>query len=201
MATQCQSNKEGKGPEANVWAPCTGEPEGEFQARLQQAVRYKSEGNQYYKQKRVREAISRYHWALMHLRGLDPQEPSPAQAFGAEKGKLTAEETELLHTIECDCYNNLAACLLLSEKVNYERVRDYCLKVLQRQGDNSKALYRAGVALYHIGDYEQALCHLNKAAKICPNDANVRRFIQQAEQHLSRYHQKERSMYKGMFGK
>ncbi|XP_069749993.1 tetratricopeptide repeat protein 9C-like isoform X2 [Narcine bancroftii] len=94
-----------------------------------------------------------------------------------------------------------AACLLLSEKVNYERVRDYCLKVLERQRDNTKALYRAGVALYNMGNYDQAQHHLARAAKICPNDANVKRSLRQAEHHLDSYHQKEKAMYRGMFDK
>ncbi|XP_069749994.1 tetratricopeptide repeat protein 9C-like isoform X3 [Narcine bancroftii] len=94
-----------------------------------------------------------------------------------------------------------ASCLLLSEKVNYERVRDYCLKVLERQRDNTKALYRAGVALYNMGNYDQAQHHLARAAKICPNDANVKRSLRQAEHHLDSYHQKEKAMYRGMFDK
>ncbi|XP_078284165.1 tetratricopeptide repeat protein 9C [Rhinoraja longicauda] len=177
------------------------QPGGVFESRVQQAIRYKAEGNHHYQQKRVREAISRYHWALMHLRGLDPSEPSPLQAFGGEKEKLSPEQVELLHRVECDCYNNLAACLLRAERVNYERVRDYSQKVLSRQGDNSKALYRAGVALYHIGDYDQALHHLGRAAHACPKDANVKRLIQQTEQHLSDYHDREKAMYRGMFAK
>uniref|UniRef100_UPI00398E3F24 tetratricopeptide repeat protein 9C-like n=1 Tax=Pristiophorus japonicus TaxID=55135 RepID=UPI00398E3F24 len=174
--------------------------EDQFETRIQQAIQYKVEGNQHFKQKKVREAISRYHWALMHLRGLDPEEPTPLEAFGVEKVKLSTEQTELLHTTTCDCYNNLAACLLLSEKVNYERVRDYCMKVLDRQADNSKALYRAGVALYNIGDYDRARHYLTAAAKICPNDANVKRYIQETELRLSRYYEKEKMMYRGMFG-
>ncbi|XP_043540696.1 tetratricopeptide repeat protein 9C-like isoform X2 [Chiloscyllium plagiosum] len=132
-------------------------------------MRYKAEGNEYYNQRRLREAISRYHWALMQLRGLDPSEPTPLYAFGDEKVKLSPEQTALLRDTECDCYNNLAACLLQSEKVNYNRVRDYCLKVLDRQADNAKALYRAGVALYYIRDYDRALHYLSEAAKLSPN--------------------------------
>ncbi|GCB83487.1 hypothetical protein scyTo_0024273, partial [Scyliorhinus torazame] len=93
------------------------------------------------------------------------------------------------------------ACLLLSEKVNYERVRDYCLKVLARQASNTKALYRVGVALYNIGDYDQALHYLSEAAKLCPDDPHVKRYLQETGRRLCQYHQKERMMYKGMFAK
>ncbi|XP_043931363.1 tetratricopeptide repeat protein 9C [Protopterus annectens] len=55
------------------------------------------------------------------------------------------------------------------EEVNYERVKEYSLKVLQMQPENAKALYRAGVAFHHLGDYDQALHFLTKAAKKQPS--------------------------------
>lgn len=56
-----------------------------------------------------------------------------------------------------------AACLLQAELVNYERVKEYCLKVLKKEGENFKALYRSGVAFYHLGDYDKALYYLKEA--------------------------------------
>ncbi|EFB26655.1 hypothetical protein PANDA_016489 [Ailuropoda melanoleuca] len=55
------------------------------------------------------------------------------------------------------------ACLLQAELVNYERVKEYCLKVLKKEGENFKALYRSGVAFYHLGDYDKALYYLQEA--------------------------------------
>ncbi|KAH0631475.1 hypothetical protein JD844_005809 [Phrynosoma platyrhinos] len=55
------------------------------------------------------------------------------------------------------------ACLLQSELVNYERVREYCLKVLAKEKSNFKAMYRAGIAFYHLGDYDNALLYLKEA--------------------------------------
>lgn len=55
------------------------------------------------------------------------------------------------------------ACLLQAELVNYERVKEYCLKVLKKEGENFKALYRSGVAFYHLGDYDKALYYLKEA--------------------------------------
>lgn len=56
-----------------------------------------------------------------------------------------------------------AACLLQSELVNYERVREYCLKVLAKEKGNFKATYRAGIAFYHLGDCDKALLYLKEA--------------------------------------
>nr|XP_042696427.1 cyclin-P-like [Chrysemys picta bellii] len=62
------------------------------------------------------------------------------------------------------------ACLLQSELVNYERVREYCLKVLEKQRSNFKATYRAGIASYHLGDYARALLYLKEAKSREPAD-------------------------------
>ncbi|TKS80979.1 Tetratricopeptide repeat protein 9A [Collichthys lucidus] len=84
------------------------------------------------------------------------------------------------------------ACLLQSELVNYERVKEYCLKVLSHQRDHFKAMYRAGIAFYHLGDYECALRYLRDAKNREPTDTNVLRYIQLTEMKMSKSGQRER---------
>lgn len=55
------------------------------------------------------------------------------------------------------------------ELVNYERVKEYCLKVLRKEGENFKALYRSGVAYYHLGDFNKALFYLKESHKQQPS--------------------------------
>ncbi|XP_019471163.1 tetratricopeptide repeat protein 9A isoform X1 [Meleagris gallopavo] len=69
------------------------------------------------------------------------------------------------------------ACLLQAELVNYERVKEYCLKVLQKEGENFKALYRSGVAFYHLGDYNKALYYLKEARSRQPTGLDTTHFI------------------------
>lgn len=64
--------------------------------------------------------------------------------------------------IEIDCYNSLAAFLLQAELVDYERVKEYYLNVLRKEGENFKALYWPYVALYHLGDCDKALYYLKE---------------------------------------
>uniref|UniRef100_A0A8C5SBH2 Tetratricopeptide repeat protein 9C n=1 Tax=Laticauda laticaudata TaxID=8630 RepID=A0A8C5SBH2_LATLA len=168
--------------------------------RLEQARTFKEEGNHCYKEGRFRDAVSRYHWALLQIKGLDPNMPFPLQEFMADKPAMTADQEKQLYTIRCDCYNNLAACLLQMPPVNYERVKDYSLKVLERQADNVKALYRAGVAFYHLGNYDKAQHYLLSATSRQPKDANVKRYLQLTKSQLSIYLQKEKQLYMGMFG-
>lgn len=55
------------------------------------------------------------------------------------------------------------------ELVNYERVKEYCLKVLRKEGENFKALYRSGVAYYHLGEFNKALFYLKESHKQEPS--------------------------------
>ncbi|XP_060614251.2 tetratricopeptide repeat protein 9C [Anolis sagrei] len=176
-------------------------PEAYMEVQLQQARAFKEEGNRYYKEGRFRDAVSRYHWALLQVKGLDPSIPSPLQAFGAERASMTSAQEILLFSIQSDCYNNLAACLLQMQHVNYERVKEYSLKVLEKQPENVKGLYRAGVAFYHLQDYDRARQYLLAAMSKQPKDANVKRYLQLTESQLSSYHEKEKQVYMGMFGK
>lgn len=171
-----------------------------MELRLQQAQTFKEEGNVFYKEGRFRVAVSRYHWALLQVKGLDPSVPSPLQEFGAERAVVTPEQEQVVYAVQRDCYNNLAACLLQMQPVNYERVKEYSLKVLERQPENTKALYRAGVAFHHLRDFDRARHYLVAALNKQPKDANVKRYLQLTESQLSSYHQEEKKLYMGMFG-
>ncbi|XP_032830062.1 tetratricopeptide repeat protein 9A-like [Petromyzon marinus] len=168
----------------------------EVEARMGRASGFACEGHQCYKEKKFREAIGKYHRALLQLKEVGADSDVAAAGHGGGgggAGKLSGEQRSRVEAIEIDCYISLAACLLQAELVNYERVRDYCLKVLQRQTDNFKALYRAGVAYYHLGDYPNALAYLRDAGTRQPHDLNVKRYIQLTEMRLSRAHyQRER---------
>uniref|UniRef100_D3ZS76 Tetratricopeptide repeat domain 9 n=1 Tax=Rattus norvegicus TaxID=10116 RepID=D3ZS76_RAT len=226
---------------------------------IRRAHEFKSQGAQCYKDKKFREAIGKYHRALLELKGLLPppgereRDARPASPAGIPKAsRLSEEQSKTVEAIEIDCYNSLAgrlqllavpgpsdamtfsdlhsqkmeieclstgewtmkmwyiytmenystikknkimkftACLLQAELVNYERVKEYCLKVLKKEGENFKALYRAGVAFYHLGDYDKALYYLKEARTRQPSDTNVIRYIQLTEMKLSRCSQREK---------
>ncbi|XP_058051350.1 tetratricopeptide repeat protein 9B [Ahaetulla prasina] len=173
----------------------------ELEAKLQRAVEFKTEGHRCYKQKKLREAIGKYHRALLQLKGLEPPAAEGEAEAAAAKGSslvvwrhLSAEQREQADSTEMECYDSLTACLLQSELVNYERVREYCLKVLAKEKGNFKAMYRAGIAFYHLGDCDKALLYLKEAKGRQPTDTNVLRYIQLTELKLSRCHQREKEV-------
>lgn len=82
--------------------------------RLREAQRFKEEGNRCYKEGCFRDAVRRYHRALLQLRGLDPSVPCPLQAFGSQAPRATPEQEQALQATQADCYNNLAGEIALS---------------------------------------------------------------------------------------
>ncbi|KAK2904233.1 tetratricopeptide repeat protein 9C [Channa argus] len=165
---------------------------------LEEAAQMKTEGNAFYRERNIRSAIGRYHRALLILRGLDSDVMS-VKGFGPETPALTPEQQDSLRKTQVDCYNNLAACLLQRQSVDYTRVREYSLRVLQWRPGDVKALYRAGVATLEMGDAQTAKQYLTQACRGQPNDANVRKHLQKVEEKLNRELQKEKAMYRGMF--
>ncbi|XP_049582526.1 tetratricopeptide repeat protein 9B [Syngnathus scovelli] len=175
--------------------------ETEMETKIQKAVDFKAEGHRCYKEKKFREAIGKYHRALLQLKGVHVADGTTG---GSEvnlltqqaAAKLTEEQRRAVESTEIECYDSLTACLLQSELVNYERVKEYCLKVLSHQRDHFKAMYRAGIAFYHLGDYECALRYLRDAKNREPADTNVLRYIQLTEMKISKSGQRERELGK-----
>ncbi|XP_038623150.1 tetratricopeptide repeat protein 9B [Tachyglossus aculeatus] len=159
---------------------------------LRAAVAFKAEGQRCYREKKFREAIGKYHRALLQLKAAQGARPPGPPASGPGPGpgpgpaRLSDEQRRLVESTEMECYDSLTACLLQSELVNYERVREYCLKVLEKQEGNFKATYRAGIAFYHLGDYGRALLYLREARSREPTDTNVLRYIQLTEMKMTR---------------
>ncbi|XP_062252603.1 tetratricopeptide repeat protein 9A [Platichthys flesus] len=168
---------------------------------VRRALDFKCQGTQCYKDKKYREAIGKYHRALLEIKGLcrvlgDPdtgsKPPSPLLPTFSKSSTLTDEQKGAMENAELECYNSLAACLLQMELVNYERVKEYCLKVLYKEGKNFKALYRSGVAYYHLGDFQKALYYLKESHKQEPSDTNAIRYIQLTEMKIRRSAQREK---------
>ncbi|XP_018978745.2 tetratricopeptide repeat protein 9B [Cyprinus carpio] len=180
-----------------------GGAEMEMEAKIQKAIDFKLEGHRCYKEKKFREAIGKYHRALLQLKGIhvvDGTTGSEVNLLNQAAAKLTEEQRRAVESTEIECYDSLTACLLQSELVNYERVKEYCLKVLGHQQDHFKAMYRAGIAFYHLGDYECALRYLHDAKCREPTDTNVLRYIQLTEMKMSKTGQQMRESGKESLG-
>uniref|UniRef100_A0AAV2MKL9 High-affinity choline transporter 1-like n=1 Tax=Knipowitschia caucasica TaxID=637954 RepID=A0AAV2MKL9_KNICA len=150
-------------------------------------------------EKNLRQAIKHYHSALLILRGLDSDVMSPLKGFGPVAQPLLPEQEMLLRNTQVDIFNNLAACLLQKETVNYSRVQEYSLRVLHWQPHNVKALYRAGVATLELGDPLMATVYLTQAFKEQPHDVNIKKYLQKSTKKQNQELEREKAMYREMF--
>ncbi|XP_013909929.1 PREDICTED: tetratricopeptide repeat protein 9A-like [Thamnophis sirtalis] len=105
-------------------APTAASPAAEPEQLIRRALDFKSQGAQCYKEKKCREAIGKYHRALLELKGLllaqeDSEDAASTASTGGATGlgKLSEEQRQLLDSIEIDCYNSLAAIKQFPQKV------------------------------------------------------------------------------------
>uniref|UniRef100_A0A3B4BYG0 Tetratricopeptide repeat domain 9B n=1 Tax=Pygocentrus nattereri TaxID=42514 RepID=A0A3B4BYG0_PYGNA len=72
---------------------------------LRRALDFKTQGTQCYRDKKYREAIGKYHRALLEMKGLCRALGDPD--VGA-RSALTEEQKGAVESAELECYNSLA---------------------------------------------------------------------------------------------
>ena len=123
--------------------PLTTSPE------LSKALQLKNQGNDFFKQGQTVEASEKYRAGIIEI----------------EKIPLSQGSSEL----EVNLRINLSACLI--KEKNYNEVITQCQKALTL-GENPKAYYRYGQALFYLKENDKAKEYLLKAKKLYPDDPN-----------------------------
>lgn len=109
----------------------------------------KNQGNDLFKQGRTSDAAVKYKMGISEI----------------EKLPMSKAASDLEVTLRM----NLAACLVKEQ--DYDEIILQCKKALLL-GENAKAFYRYGQALFHLGSYEKSLEYLEKARNLSPEDTN-----------------------------
>lgn len=84
--------------------------------KIQAAKAFKNEGNELHKKQAFKQAIGKYHRALLQLKGIGTENMSGMGAFLSQDdqesmglNERVSEETKLeMNKLSADCYNNLA---------------------------------------------------------------------------------------------
>jgi len=87
-----------------------GSAEMEMEVKIQKAIDFKAEGNRCYKEKKFREAIGKYHRALLQLKGVhvvDGTTGSEVNLLNQAAAKLTEEQRRAVESTEIECYDSL----------------------------------------------------------------------------------------------
>lgn len=87
-----------------------GSAEMDMEANIQKAIDFKAEGHRCYKEKKFREAIGKYHRALLQLKGVhvvDGTTGSEVNLLSQAAAKLTEEQRRAVESTEIECYDSL----------------------------------------------------------------------------------------------
>lgn len=82
----------------------------EMETKIQKAIDFKVEGHRCYKEKKFREAIGKYHRALLQLKGVhvvDGTTGSEVSLLSQAAAKLTEEQRKTVESTEIECYDSL----------------------------------------------------------------------------------------------
>ncbi|KAJ1668590.1 hypothetical protein IW140_002658 [Coemansia sp. RSA 1813] len=159
-------------------------------AKHEQGLKHKEAGNQHFKA-----ALKQYHFALLHLRGLDASAMSVATPKDPETMKeedVTEQEKEL-----SAISSNMAACHMRLQR--YDRVVTYSEQALKHNPFNIKAKFRLAQSHVREGALEKATKVLDELEKQSPGDAGIaaeRRNILVKEKQAE---DKQRKEFGGMF--
>ncbi|XP_046741224.1 FK506-binding protein-like [Diprion similis] len=151
------------------------------------ASRYKEAGVRLYKSSRIVDAFWKFSKACKILISLEPiceddiEEP-------------LRHDVENLRRI---LYNNMAECHLIRK--NFEHTVSLCHKVLERDGNNVKALYRRAVARENQGDYERALTDMEKVVGFQPKNSAAKERLHVYRRKVYEAQKKYDNMVKKMF--
>lgn len=95
-------------------------------------------------------------------------------------------------------YNNMAECHL--NRKNYEHAISLCCKVLERDENNVKALYRRGVAYGNLKNVEKALEDFKKVLSIEPKNSLAREKFNLYNEQWQVENKRYENIVKRMFG-
>ncbi|XP_002962267.2 peptidyl-prolyl cis-trans isomerase FKBP42 [Selaginella moellendorffii] len=164
-----------------------GRPRAEMtvEERIEAADRRRVDGNDAFKEDKVGEAMQKYEMALAYM-----GDDFMFQLFGKYK--------DMANAVKNPCHLNMAACLLRLEQ--YEEAIGQCNVVLAEDENNVKALFRRGKAQAALGRTDNARADFNKVKALAPNDKAVLKELKLIAQHDKELYEKQRQLYKGLFG-
>ncbi|KAH0870618.1 hypothetical protein HID58_077640 [Brassica napus] len=153
--------------------------------RIGAADRRKMDGNNLFKEDKLEEAMQQYEMAIAYM-----GDDFMFQLYGKYQDMALA--------VKNPCHLNMAACLIKLKR--YDEAIGHCNIVLTEEEKNPKALFRRGKAKAELGQMDSAREDFRKAQKYAPDDNAIRRELRAIAEQEKAVYQKQKEMYKGIFG-
>jgi len=151
------------------------------------ALKYKEKGTELFKDSRITDAFRKFSKACKLLITLEP----------IADLELDKQLEYNINDLRLALYNNMAICHL--KRYNYQHVVSLCTKVLDKDGNNVKALYRRGVAYGSMGDNEKAIADLKVVLTLESNNHSAKEQFDVYNTRLQESIQRNKDMMKRMF--
>ncbi|XP_034417735.1 protein TANC1-like, partial [Cyclopterus lumpus] len=136
------------------------------------------EGNLLYKKGKMKEAAQRYQYALRKF---------PREGFG--------DDLKAFKDLRVSLYLNLSRC---RRKTNdFGMAEEFATKALELKPKSYEAYYARARAKRSSRQFTAALSDLHEAAKLCPNNREIRRLLARVE---DEFKQMQRTQTKGVAG-
>ncbi|KAK9711843.1 BDBT FKBP like N-terminal [Popillia japonica] len=158
--------------------------------KLELALKHKQKGIELFKGMYYVDASHRFSKAIKLLSSIPIAVDEPPTVID---GLPICE----VYSLKSILYNNLASCYLKHR--NYEVVIELCNRVLQRETNNVKAMYKMAVSYYELHDYHKALETLEYVLKLDPQNKAAADRMKDFVQKVNETNAKVNAMFKKMF--
>eukprot|EP00928_Gymnodinium_smaydae_P064240 TRINITY_DN47635_c0_g1_i1.p1 TRINITY_DN47635_c0_g1~~TRINITY_DN47635_c0_g1_i1.p1 ORF type:complete len:342 (+),score=70.88 TRINITY_DN47635_c0_g1_i1:46-1071(+) len=173
-----------------------------FEERLEAAMRGKDSGNAFFKAADFQRAIAAYRRALtaLHFPG-DPRVAAMDASNGNDRrdtwpvGPVREERSRVVLA----CHLNAAQCCLKLASTHAEDAYWHASEALNIDGSSAKALFRRGAAALALDRPEDAQKDLTKAARLEPQNPEIRAQLRVATERSKADLAHKRSTFGGMF--
>lgn len=151
------------------------------------ALRYKERGVELFKDSRITDAFYKFSRACKLLITLEP----------IADLELNKQLESNINDLRLALYNNMAMCHL--SRKNYEHTITLCTKVLHKDKNNVKALYRRGVAYGNMNNNEKAVVDIKEILTLEPNNNAAKEQFNIYNTRLQESIQRSNDMVRRMF--
>lgn len=156
-----------------------------FEEKLEEMKVRKQRGNKLFKDGRYSTAQKSYDRAVAF--------------FESSTSELSQELKAKVNELLVSCHLNLAVCH--NKLGDIQKVMTHCMKALDIQPSNVKALYHQGCAFLALEDYYKANSSLRYALELSPGNVDVRRKLKELKEKRLKQDAKDKKLYSNLFGR
>eukprot|EP00871_Galdieria_phlegrea_P005712 jgi/Galph1/628/GphlegSOOS_G5428.1 len=169
--------------------------------KLRRAAELKDKGNSYYKELKFNLARESYEEATRILDYL--WQPNANANHESENGHKEVEDGDIdaingeLNSLRVAILSNIALTYFKEDR--FSQAEQYASSTLKLDRNNVKALFCRGRARMKLGDFQGAKEDLMQAAKLQPQNKDIRNELEELQKRMVKYGKQEKATYRAMF--